>query len=234
MAIIETFFNEALQQELRLTKPISTVGRLTNNDIHIDNMAVSSRHAMIKQDNGNYYIEDNNSTNGTYLNGKRIKRSQLTDGDIVTICKHHLKFKSETSKSGLNRPVATEEAGQTVVFDQSKMKDLLREHRLESAQSKGESSGWLLVTEPVSKRHPLTDTVTVGKHANADIRLGGWFAPKLAAVFENQSNGYYVISKNRGKVKINGKPISGSAKLKNTDVIQVRNIELRFYVTIKG
>ncbi len=68
------------------------VGRNSANDIHIDNLAVSGSHAIIKRVMNNYFIEDLNSTNGTFVNEKKITQYEILDGDEVIIGKHSLTF----------------------------------------------------------------------------------------------------------------------------------------------
>ncbi len=67
-----------------------TIGRNSNSDIQINNLGVSKKHAAITRQNGNYFIEDLNSTNGTLLNNERITRAGLSGKDVVTIGKHTL------------------------------------------------------------------------------------------------------------------------------------------------
>ena len=69
-----------------------TIGRNPGNDIHIDNLGVSKQHAKIFKQDGNYVIEDLNSTNGTFINNKRIAKAILSDNDEVHIGKHSLKI----------------------------------------------------------------------------------------------------------------------------------------------
>ncbi len=69
-----------------------TVGRSPDNDIAIENLAVSRRHSTITASEGRYFIEDNDSANGTYVNGVRVTRTELLDKDVITIGKHKLHF----------------------------------------------------------------------------------------------------------------------------------------------
>jgi FHA domain len=63
----------------------ATIGRTPENDIQIDVASVSRNHAVMLCDDGQCYVEDLNSTNGVKVNGRRIDRQLLHDGDVVTI-----------------------------------------------------------------------------------------------------------------------------------------------------
>ncbi|HVC29144.1 MAG TPA: FHA domain-containing protein, partial [Gammaproteobacteria bacterium] len=81
--LILTLDGQELAQ-YELEKERYTLGRLSDNDIHIDNMAVSGHHALILNILKDSFLEDLNSTNGTYVNGKLIKKHALQDGDVIT------------------------------------------------------------------------------------------------------------------------------------------------------
>ncbi len=73
-------------------------GRAIENDIVIPDQTVSSNHFKIYFDEGNYFIEDLNSTNGTYLNGNRIKKSQIKDSDIISFSTYTILVKISSIK----------------------------------------------------------------------------------------------------------------------------------------
>ncbi|MDX2412059.1 MAG: FHA domain-containing protein [Woeseiaceae bacterium] len=78
--------------EYNMTKERYTVGRLPDNDVRIDNPAVSGHHSLIINILNDSFLEDLNSTNGTYVNGKLIKKHALQHGDVITIGHHQLRF----------------------------------------------------------------------------------------------------------------------------------------------
>ena len=82
-------------KEVQLTKDRTTLGRRPYNDIVIDNLAVSGEHAVMQMSGMDVFLEDLNSTNGTYVNGKAIKKQQLQNGDTVEIGKYKIKFVHE-------------------------------------------------------------------------------------------------------------------------------------------
>ncbi len=82
-------------KEISLTKERTTLGRKPHNDIQVDNLAVSGEHAAIITILNDSFIEDLNSTNGTLVNGKPIKKHFLQNADLVEIGKHKLKYFSD-------------------------------------------------------------------------------------------------------------------------------------------
>ncbi len=81
--------------EYNMTKERYTIGRLPDNDVRIDNPAVSGHHSLIINILNDSFLEDLNSTNGTYVNGKLIKKHALQNGDVITIGHHQLRFADE-------------------------------------------------------------------------------------------------------------------------------------------
>jgi pSer/pThr/pTyr-binding forkhead associated (FHA) protein len=79
-------------KQVELTKEKTTLGRRPYNDIVIDNLAVSGEHAVLQSVGDAVFIEDLNSTNGTYINGRAIRRQQLAHSDSVEIGKYKLRY----------------------------------------------------------------------------------------------------------------------------------------------
>ncbi|SHJ11352.1 FHA domain-containing protein [Malonomonas rubra DSM 5091] len=100
-----------------------SIGRNPKNDIQIDNMAVSSFHAVVKKVMNAYFIEDLNSTNGTFVNEKKIDKYELLDGDRIIIGKHQLHFRFGAKAS---QPAQFDE---TMVLDTKRQKELLEKNR---------------------------------------------------------------------------------------------------------
>jgi pSer/pThr/pTyr-binding forkhead associated (FHA) protein len=82
-------------KEVQLTKDRTTLGRRPYNDIVIDNLAVSGEHAVLQLTGNDVFLEDLNSTNGTYVNGKAVKKQLLQNNDTVEIGKYKIKFINE-------------------------------------------------------------------------------------------------------------------------------------------
>lgn len=83
-------------KEIPLTKERTTIGRKPHNDIQIDNLAISGEHSVIVTILNDSFLEDLNSTNGTYVNGQPIKKHFLQNNDVVELGKYKLKYINET------------------------------------------------------------------------------------------------------------------------------------------
>ena len=111
MARLILSLDSQVMAEYNMNKERYTIGRLPDNDIRIDNPAVSGHHSLIINILNDSFLEDLNSTNGVLVNGRKVSRQLLHDGDVVTIgdaqFRLSVKFAErplEHSASG-NRPV---------------------------------------------------------------------------------------------------------------------------------
>lgn len=121
-------FNDVVLKTFQIDKEDITIGRDVENDIQIDNLAVSGHHARISEHRSRYYIEDLNSTNGTYINEKRITTGALKDNDAVTIGKHTLVIHIEHQKHkrhGLN----IKEMDSTMELDTKRHREMLKKEK---------------------------------------------------------------------------------------------------------
>ncbi|MDR1163258.1 MAG: FHA domain-containing protein [Candidatus Accumulibacter sp.] len=79
-------------KEIELNKERVTIGRRPSNDIKIDNLAISGEHAVVVTILNDSFLEDLNSTNGTLVNGRPIRKHVLIDGDMIEMGKYKLKY----------------------------------------------------------------------------------------------------------------------------------------------
>ena len=100
--------------EYNMTKERYTVGRLPDNDIRIDNAAVSGHHSLIINILNDSFLEDLNSTNGTYVNGKLIKKHALQHDDVITVGHHQLRYVEDHAQDA-----AEDEFEKTMVIEPS-------------------------------------------------------------------------------------------------------------------
>ena len=89
-------------KEMPLGKERTTIGRKPDNDIQIDNLAISGHHAIITCITNDAFLEDQNSTNGTYLNGQPVKKNVLRNNDVIELGKYKIKFIADDAKPALS------------------------------------------------------------------------------------------------------------------------------------
>ncbi len=134
MAKLYLKFEQAVLKEYALAQGVVTIGRLPDNLIQVDNLAVSGHHAKIYWEVDHYVVEDNNSLNGTFVNNQKISRTVLKDGDSVLIGKHAVVFKDEWHEDApadktqkVEKPLAASvpTLESTVVLDTKKAREML-------------------------------------------------------------------------------------------------------------
>jgi pSer/pThr/pTyr-binding forkhead associated (FHA) protein len=134
MAELFLKFEDLVLQEILLSGGTVTIGRQPDNVFRIDNPAVSGHHAKVYAEGDHYVIEDVESFNGTYVNGQRISKAVLKDGDDATIGKHTIEFRDEVRPVAVYATLDIAVDGQlpkppqldrTVVLDTAKAKEML-------------------------------------------------------------------------------------------------------------
>jgi serine/threonine-protein kinase len=90
-------YNDKVVKEITLTDVVVTIGRKEDNDLVIDNLAVSSHHARIARLDDAFVIQDTGSTNGIFLNGEKVAQHTLKYGDQVMIGKHLVIFQDDAA-----------------------------------------------------------------------------------------------------------------------------------------
>jgi len=220
-------FNAAVIKELQMTNDILTVGRKPDNDLVIDNPAISGHHARILKQAGSYFVEDLKSTNGTYLNGKRVLKSGLRSKDEIGLAKHSIVFINEDADNVKAAPMASSEPVSSdatmVVAPTAKKKPA------EGQGEQKEKVGFLRAVGGGSGEYSLAGLTTyIGKAEQAAIRLKGLFAPDLAACVVHRPEGYLLKVIKEKSVKLNEKTISDQQTLKEGDLIEIANLKLVF------
>jgi hypothetical protein len=211
-------------KEVQITKDKTTLGRRPYNDIVIDNLAVSGEHAVLQMVGQDVFIEDLNSTNGTYINGKAIKKQLLTHNDTVEIGKYKIKYlvddgaeyeKTMIMKPGLMPPGAT--AAQPGFSHTAPLGSPSGFGALGGATSP--ASIKVLNGAAAGREVTLTKVVTtVGK-------------PGVQVASITKRPGGYVFAHVEGAARptINGSTLSGeSVQLKNGDVIELAGTQMQF------
>ena len=95
LARVEVLFRDEFVAELSLALGAAIIGRTPENDLQIRSKFISRHHAQIVSDAQHSVIEDLNSTNGVYVKGKRVKRHELKDGDVIQVGEHKLLYRDQ-------------------------------------------------------------------------------------------------------------------------------------------
>lgn len=231
-------FEGAALKEIPLgTRPV-TIGRAPDNDIPIDNLAVSNYHARVYVEAGSLVVEDLNSLNGSFLNDIRVERSLLKDGDTILIGKHEI-LVDEAHDAALPadgaRKAPAPRVNETMILDTQERRKLLEAAVAAGERSQLSPERMRVPTLTVvrgrtdQKEYRISGKLTViGNSVMATVRLRGWFTPEVAAQINKHEDGYYLGRGDRVP-KINGVGIQGLTKLNDGDVIEVGRVRLNFF-----
>ncbi|HWF12642.1 MAG TPA: FHA domain-containing protein [Candidatus Acidoferrales bacterium] len=230
-------FETSLLKEVPLgTRPV-TIGRAPDNDIQIDNLAVSNYHARVYVEAGSLVVEDLNSLNGSFLNDIRVERAMLKDGDAILIGKHEIlvdQANDATHSLDAMRRAPVPRVNETMILDTHERRKLLDAAVAAGERSQLSPERLRIPTLIVSRgntdqqEYRIASKLTViGKSKMATVRLRGWFTPEVAAQINKHEDGYYLGRGDR-LPKINGVTIDGLTKLNDGDVIDVGRVRLSF------
>ncbi len=224
--------------EFNMTKERYTVGRLPDNDIRIDNPAVSGHHSLVINILNDSFLEDLSSTNGTYVNGKLIKKHALQHGDVITVGHHQLRFAETVAEE----EEQDDEFARTMIIDSSQEALQRAAAKMSEAAAAQESHyAEAAVAAPPAPR-PLKNAkmqVMNGKFAGREVELNkalttlGSPGAQVIAVTK-RSEGYYVVlvenKKPDNPPKINGEQLGSQARLlRDNDIVELIGIKMGFF-----
>jgi len=211
-------------REVQITKDKTTLGRRPYNDIVIDNLAVSGEHAVLQMNGADVFIEDLNSTNGTYINGKAAKKQLLNHNDTVEIGKYKIKYLLEDGfdyEKTMILPSGSDPAQHHAPVSRPAGLD----SRNSGFASLGTTPGGPVATIRVmngaaaGREVALTKVVTtVGK-------------PGVQVASITKRPGGYVLAHVEGAARpaVNGNPLVGeTVSLKSGDVIELAGTQMQF------
>jgi hypothetical protein len=221
--------------EYNMNKERYTIGRLPDNDIRIDNPAVSGHHSLIINILNDSFLEDLNSTNGTYVNGKLIKKHAMQHGDVITVGHHQLRFVD--SQDG---EAEQDEFEKTMVITPSTQgEDRIR--RVSAAVDQAAKA------QP--KRPGVPENATALPKAKLQVLSGAFAGRELeltkalttlgrpgvqVAAITRRAEGYFIVHVDSGKEndypQVNGVPIGPQARrLNDNDVVQLAGVKMGFF-----
>ncbi|MDP1912172.1 FHA domain-containing protein [Brevundimonas sp.] len=216
-------------KEVQITKDKTTLGRRPYNDIVIDNLAVSGEHAVLQMVGADVFIEDLNSTNGTYINGKAIKKQLLTHNDTVEIGKYKIKYlvddSGEYEKTLVMRPgIGLPPLGADTPA-----------HAGGAAAHVGTANYGGIGAAVAPPAHPASIKVLNGAAAGREVTLTkvvttvGKPGVQVASI-TRRPNGYaFAHVEGATRPSINGVPLVGdSVPLRNGDVIELAGTQMQF------
>ncbi|HEY2383639.1 MAG TPA: FHA domain-containing protein [Terriglobia bacterium] len=226
-------FEGAVLKEIPAKDEI-TVGRKPDNDVVIDNPAVSSHHCRIKLVGDTFFVEDLNSTNGVFVNAKKIVKSGLQNNDVIGIAKHALKFLDDKQEESPTVAIPPKKAAQdaTIMIAPERQQELAAASTT-AAQKK---PAMVRVTKGVVDQLDYelkTRSTYLGKSDRVQIKIKGkglfGSAPESAAMIVNQ-DGYFLVPIVAGYVKLNGKALQEKQPLADGDIIEAGGTTLKFEV----
>jgi pSer/pThr/pTyr-binding forkhead associated (FHA) protein len=229
--------------EYNMTKERYTIGRLPDNDVRIDNAAVSGHHGLIINILNDSFLEDLNSTNGTYVNGKLIKKHALTHGDVITVGHHHLRFVDSQVESS-----EQDEFERTLVIQPGQVNEARLRAAAESVAPASAPAAPAAYSASVDARsaadrgapaRPAKLQVLSGQFAGRELELAktlttlGRPGVQVAAI-SRRADGYYVVhvesSKPGDYPLVNGQPIGPQARrLHDNDVVTLAGVKMGFF-----
>jgi len=191
-------------KDVQLTKDRTTLGRRPYNDVVIDNLAVSGEHAVMQMSGVDVFLEDLNSTNGTYVNGKAIKKQQLQNGDTIEIGKYKIKFVHDGASDSFAKPVVNS-TGVALAP--------------EPPQARGSAVIKVLSGAATGREVALVKVVTtIGKPGVA-----------IAAITRRQNGHVLAFVEGSARPSINGNPIGSEAvALRQGDLIELAGTQMQF------
>jgi len=231
--------NASVLGEYTLDKERITIGRKPDNDIQIDNLAVSGQHAAIITILNDSFLEDLDSTNGTFVNGKLIKKHALKNGDVVSIGKHELKYINEDAsadddfeKTMIIRPGMASHAAAQAKAD-------VGPPATTSTSAGGAASpvGGAAATSPAKEMALGKIQVLSGPGAGKELELKKALItlgrPGVqVAVITRRPQGYFITHVEGSHPVVNGDSTGSQAHpLKDHDVVELAGVKMEFFVT---
>lgn len=250
MAKLYVKFNSAVMKEVILDKDSLSFGRKSDNDLVIDYPTISGHHGLIRKEDDHFIVEDLNSTNGTFINGRRVKSGSLKDRDQIGVAGHILDFYTDDSVSiPLTPPVENHSPDpQPKIPTTQEVKaeapaKPVTPPRAEIIEEGGDVKSEKEPPAPAKIRIiagvvdgqdevMLLEPITyIGAKPPAKIRIKGFLAPDLAAAISIRNNQYFLKAIKPGYPKVNGVAVKEQVALENGAVIEMASSYMIFVKT---
>ncbi|MDO6386928.1 MULTISPECIES: FHA domain-containing protein [unclassified Uliginosibacterium] len=233
-------------KEIPLTKERTSIGRKPHNDIQIDNLAISGEHAVIVAILNDAFLEDLNSTNGTYVNGQSVKKHVLKDNDVVELGKYRIKFLKDAVDTSLGNSF---EKAFINPSEANKLGGAPRAHTetmvgfgAEASITNGEDWSTQSEAAPLSGNEPMgVVQIISGRNAGRELELSKSLTtlgkPGVqVAVITRRPHGYFITHVEGDSFPIlNGKQLDAQAHLLGDhDVIEIAGVKMEFYLRANG
>ncbi len=226
-------FKDTVISEYDLNQEETTIGRKEENEIHVDNLAVSSRHARVLKIGSKVILEDLGSTNGTQVNDKDITKHVLNHGDVITIGKHTLTFIC-TDAPAVQSQSEESDMDKTMIISSAAREEMMGKAGAAAPASEMVLGGIQYLSGPLmGKSMELKASLTsMGKGSNCKIKVKGLLVGKQAAVFTRRPTGYHLTHlEGMSKTKVNGESISDHPRvLKDGDIIELSDVKMQFFI----
>jgi len=234
MARLILTFNKQVIKEFPFDKESVTIGREKDNAIVVDNLAVSSYHARIDKTGADFIITDLQSTNGTFVNNKKIASEKLSHGDNILIGKHLILFViAEKDKTEPDGDAEKMNLGKTMLLDTAKQRELLAKQQTAPSPSKAPESVGVInfIAGSELGEIELTKKLTkIGKAKTSEVRLPGLLMGSTAATISRRPSGYTItFAGGATKLKVNGTVVKDSVLLRDFDTVELGSFKFQFY-----
>ena len=211
-----------------------TVGRQRNNDIIIDNLAVSSHHAKIDSVGDGFVLIDLQSKNGSFVNEQQVSSHWLKQGDIINIGKHSLVFCYSEDEE-----VPDDEADEiekTMVMDTSQYRSMVNKNKPKEVRppvsaSRIETIGILSFLDGGSGKYKCRKSITkIGRHPDSDVVVKGFMVGRTSATISRRPDGFYLsYVSGLSRPKVNEKKVKRETILNDLDIIEIGTTKLQFF-----
>lgn len=224
----------ATLKDIPLVKERTTIGRRPQNDIQIDNLAISGEHAVLVMVGADVFIEDLNSTNGTFVNGNPVSKHALRNGDVIALGKYNLQYVAESSaqapaadfeKTMILRPGAMAAAERTGAFQKPQTPPAVP---AQPATAPAQGAGPLGIIQIISGGN-------AGKSLELNKTLTTLGKPGVqVAVITRRPHGYFITHvEGTNFPVVNGKSIGAQAcQLTDHAIIELAGTKMEFFLKV--